>query len=111
MPLYKYIANRVLTYVENLALGAKLSEYHTGFRSFSRAALETLPLERNSNDSVFDNDMLAQAVFVGFYIGEISCPTRYFPDASSINFKRSVKYGLGVLSTTMKFLLARGNIG
>ncbi len=111
MPLYKYIANRVLTYVENLALGAKLSEYHTGFRAFSRAVLETLPLERNSNDFVFDNEMLAQAVFFGFHIGEISCPTRYFPDASSINFKRSVKYGLGVLSTTMKFLLARGNIG
>jgi glycosyltransferase involved in cell wall biosynthesis len=111
MPLYKYVANRFLTYVENLALGAKLSEYHTGFRAFSRAVLETLPLEKNSNDFVFDNEMLAQAVFFGFRIGEISCPTRYFPDASSINFRRSVKYGLGVLSTTMKFLLARRKIG
>ncbi len=110
MPPYKYIANRFLTYVENLALGAKLSEYHTGFRAFSREVLETLPLERNSNDFVFDNEMLAQAVYFGFHIGEISCPTRYFPDASSINFRRSVKYGMGVLSTTLKFLLTKRRI-
>jgi len=111
MPTYKYIANRFLTYIENLALGVKLSEYHTGFRAFSRSVLEALPLESNSNDFVFDNEMLAQAVFFGFHIGEISCPTRYFPEASSINFRRSVKYGMGVLSTTVKFLLAKGNIG
>ncbi|MDI6738428.1 MAG: glycosyltransferase family 2 protein [Nanoarchaeota archaeon] len=105
MPLYKYIANRFLTAIENIALGVKLSEYHTGFRAFSREVLEKLPLEENSDDFVFDNEMLAQAVFFGFRIGEISCPTRYFEDASSINFKRSVKYGFGVLATSLKFLL------
>jgi glycosyltransferase involved in cell wall biosynthesis len=107
MPLYKYVANRFLTLVENLALGAKLSEYHTGFRAFSRGVLETLPLEANSDDFVFDNEMLAQAVYFGFRIGEISCPTKYFEDASSINFRRSVKYGFGVLSTSVKFFLTR----
>ena len=86
MPLYKYIGNRFLTLVENLALGVKLSEYHTGYRAFSRRVLETLPLEKNSDNFVFDNEMLAQAVYFGFKIGEISCPTKYFPDASSINF-------------------------
>jgi glycosyltransferase involved in cell wall biosynthesis len=105
MPLYKYIANRFLTLVENLMLGAKLSEYHTGYRAFSRRVLETLPLEENSDDFVFDNEMLAQAVYFGFNIGEISCPTKYFKDASSINFSRSVKYGFGVLSTSVKFVL------
>ena len=105
MPLYKYIANRFLTAIENIVLGVKLSEYHTGFRAFSREVLEKLPLEENSDDFVFDNEMLAQAVFFGFRIGEISCPTRYFEDASSINFKRSVKYGFGVLATSLKFLL------
>ncbi|MFH1137373.1 MAG: glycosyltransferase family 2 protein [Pseudomonadota bacterium] len=99
MPLYKYIANRFLTVTENLLLGAKLSEYHTGFRAFSREVLETLPLLENSNDFVFDNQMLAQALYFGFSIGEVSCPTKYFPEASSINFSRSVKYGLGVLAT------------
>jgi glycosyltransferase involved in cell wall biosynthesis len=107
MPLYKYIANRLLTLVENLALGVKLSEYHTGFRAFSRKVLETLPLEANSDDFVFDNEFLAQAVYFGFRIGEISCPTKYFEDASSINFSRSVKYGFGVLATSFKFLLQR----
>ena len=107
MPLYKYVANRFLTLVENLALGVKLSEYHTGFRAFSRPVLETLPLEANSDDFVFDNEMLAQAVYFGFRIGEISCPTKYFDDASSISFKRSVKYGFGVLSTSLKFLLMK----
>jgi glycosyltransferase involved in cell wall biosynthesis len=107
MPAYKYVANRFLTLVENLALGAKLSEYHTGFRAFSRAVLETLPLEENSDDFVFDNEMLVQAVAFGFRIGEISCPTKYFEEASSINFRRSVRYGLGVLSTAGKFLLRR----
>ncbi len=110
MPLYKYIANRFLTLAENLALGVKLSEYHTGFRAFSRKVLETLPLEENSDDFVFDNEMLAQSVYFGFRIGEISCPTKYFEDASSINFRRSVKYGLGVLATSLKFLLHRWGI-
>jgi hypothetical protein len=110
MPLYKYIANRFLTFAENLALGVKLSEYHTGFRAFSRKVLETLPLEQNSDDFVFDNEMLAQAVYFGFSIGEISCPTRYFEDASSINFGRSVKYGFGVLETSLKFLIQKWGI-
>ncbi|HTG00784.1 MAG TPA: glycosyltransferase family 2 protein [Nitrospirota bacterium] len=107
MPLYKYIANRFLTFIENLALGIKLSEYHTGYRAFSRAVLEALPLEVNSNDFVFDNEILAQAAYFGFRIGEITCPTKYFSDASSINFRRSVKYGFGVLATSIKFLLQK----
>jgi len=104
MPLYKYIANRFLTAFQNLFLGVKLSEYHTGFRAFSRELLETLPLLENSDDFVFDNQMIAQAVMFGFQIGEISCPTRYFEEASSINFRRSVTYGIGVLSTTVTFV-------
>jgi glycosyltransferase involved in cell wall biosynthesis len=104
MPLYKYISNRFLTAFQNLFLGVKLSEYHTGFRAFSRELLETLPLLENSDDFVFDNQMIAQAVMFGFRIGEISCPTKYFKEASSINFRRSVKYGLGVLATTMGFV-------
>ncbi len=107
MPLYKYIANRFLTFVENLVLGVKLSEYHTGFRAFNRKVLEALPLEANSNDFVFDNEILAQAAYFGFRIGEISCPTKYFADASSISFRRSVTYGFGVLATSMKFLLQK----
>jgi len=107
MPFYKYLANRLLTLAENLALGVKLSEYHTGYRAFNRQVLESLPLEANSDDFVFDNEMLAQAVYFGFRIGEISCPTRYFEDASSINFSRSVKYGFGVLATSFKFLMQR----
>jgi glycosyltransferase involved in cell wall biosynthesis len=107
MPLYKYIANRSLTFVENLALGVKLSEYHTGFRAFTREVLETLPLGENSDDFVFDSEMLVQAVYFGFRIGELSCPTKYFDEASSINFRRSVKYGLGVLASIMKYLLSR----
>lgn len=103
MPVYKYVANRFLTAFQNLFLGVKLSEYHTGFRAFSRELLETLPLLENSDDFVFDNQMIAQAVMFGFRIGEISCPTKYFKEASSINFKRSVKYGLGVLVTTAGF--------
>ncbi|OPX92448.1 MAG: Undecaprenyl-phosphate mannosyltransferase [Syntrophorhabdus sp. PtaB.Bin006] len=110
MPLYKYIANRGLTFLENLALGAKLSEYHTGLRAFSRTLLESLPLEANNDDFVFDNEVLAQAVYFGFRIGEISCPTRYFDDASSTSFKQSVKYGLGVLGVSAKYVLARGGI-
>jgi glycosyltransferase involved in cell wall biosynthesis len=104
MPLYKYISNRFLTAFQNLFLGVKLSEYHTGFRAFSRQLLETLPLLENSDDFVFDNQMIAQAVMFGFKIGEISCPTKYFEEASSINFKRSVKYGFGVLGTTVRFV-------
>ncbi len=110
MPLYKYVANRFLTFIENFALGVKLSEYHTGFRAFSRELLETLPLDENSDDFVFDNEMLAQAAYFGFRIGEISCPTKYFDDASSINFKRSVKYGMGVLATSLKFVLSSWGI-
>jgi glycosyltransferase involved in cell wall biosynthesis len=107
MPFYKYIANRFLTLAENVALGAKLSEYHTGYRAFSSKVLENLPLDENSDDFVFDNEMLAQMFYFGFKIGEISCPTRYFEDASSINFKRSVTYGLGVLSTSAKYVLQK----
>ena len=103
MPFYKYVANRLLTAFQNFFLGIKLSEYHTGFRAFSRELLETLPLLENSDDFVFDNQMIAQAVMFGFKIGEISCPTKYFAEASSINFRRSVKYGLGVLATTLSF--------
>jgi glycosyltransferase involved in cell wall biosynthesis len=107
MPVWKYAANRFLTATENLFLGYKLAEYHTGYRAFSRRLLETLPLEENSDDFVFDNQMLAQAIWFGFHIGEISCPARYFPEASSINFRRSVKYGLGVLGTALEYRAAR----
>jgi hypothetical protein len=110
MPLYKYIANRFLTLFENLLLSYKLSEYHTGYRAFSRKVLESLPLEANSDDFVFDNQMLAQSIYFGFRIGEISCPTRYFAEASSINFRRSVKYGFGVLATSLKFRLQKMHI-
>lgn len=107
MPLYKYVANRFLTLFENLMLGHKLSEYHTGYRAFSREILERLPLEKNSNDFVFDNQMLAQIIWFGYRIGELSCPTKYFTDASSINFRRSVIYGLGVLKTSAQFRLQK----
>jgi glycosyltransferase involved in cell wall biosynthesis len=107
MPRYKYVANRVLTLVENIALQRKLSEYHTGYRAFSRQVLETLPLEENSDDFVFDNEMLAQIVAFGFEIGEVSCPTRYFGEASSIPFRRAVKYGMGVLGVCVKYRLHR----
>ena len=110
MPLYKYISNRFLTAFQNLFLGVKLSEYHTGFRAFSRELLETLPLLENSDDFVFDNQMIAQAVMFGFRIGEISCPTKYVEEASSINFRRSVKYGLGVLATTLSFVVHKMGI-
>jgi glycosyltransferase involved in cell wall biosynthesis len=103
MPLYKYVSNRALTAFQNLLLGSKLSEFHTGYRAFSRKVLETLPLLANSDDFVFDNQILAQAVAFDFRIGEISCPTKYFPDASSINFARSVRYGLGVLATSLEY--------
>src|ERR1700758_59575 len=107
MPLYKYLANRVLTAFENLFLRSKLSEYHTGYRAFSRRVLTELPLLENSDDFVFDNQMLAQCVHFGFRIGEVSCPTKYFKEASSINFRRSVNYGFGVLATTLQFALQR----
>lgn len=110
MPRYKYFANRCLTLFQNLMMGAKLSEYHTGFRAFSRELLEALPLEANSDDFVFDNQMLAQAVLAGARIGEISCPTRYFEEASSINFRRSSIYGVGVLWTSIQFRLAKWGI-
>src|SRR5712664_2445248 len=110
MPLYKYIANRLLTAFENLFLGIKLSEYHTGYRAFSREVLTRLPLRENSDDFVFDNQMLAQCVHFGFRIDEVSCPTKYFEEASSINFRRSVKYGFGVLATTLQFALQRAHI-
>jgi glycosyltransferase involved in cell wall biosynthesis len=105
MPIYKYISNRFLTAFENLFLRVKLSEYHTGYRAFSRKVLTELPLLENSDDFVFDNQMLAQCVYFGFRIGEVSCPTKYFEEASSINFRRSVKYGFGVLATTLEFAL------
>lgn len=107
MPLYKYIANRFLTLFENLLLNHKLSEYHTGYRAFSREVLERLPLEKNSNDFLFDNQMLAQIIWFGYRIGEVSCPTKYFEEASSINFRRSFIYGLGVLKTSIQFRLQK----
>jgi hypothetical protein len=107
MPIWKYLANRGLTLVENVLLGAKLSEYHTGYRAFSRTLLEQIPFERNSDDFAFDNQMLAQILWFGHTIAEVSCPTRYFPEASSINFRRSVQYGLQCLSTALLFRLAR----
>jgi glycosyltransferase involved in cell wall biosynthesis len=110
MPLWKYAANRALTLFENLLLGAKLSEYHSGYRAYSRGLLEALPWPANSDDFVFDNELLAQAIVAGFRIGEISVPTRYFAEASSINFPRSVRYGLGVVRTTVLACLARCGI-
>lgn len=110
MPRYKYVANRLLTAFENLFLGIKLSEYHTGYRAFSREVLTRLPLRENSDDFVFDNQMLAQCVHFGYRIGEVSCPTKYFEEASSINFRRSVQYGLGVVGTTLRFALERAGL-
>jgi len=107
MPLYKYIANRALTFIQNIFLGQKLSEYHTGYRGFTRATIEALPLARNSDDFIFDNQLLSQVIYLGLRVGEISCPAKYFPEASSINFRRSVIYGLGVLRTCVSFRLAR----
>lgn len=107
MPVWKYVSNRFLTAAENILLGAKLSEYHTGYRAFSRELLEKISLAENSDDFVFDNQMLAQILWHGHTIGEVSCPTKYFPEASSINLRRSIKYGMGCLSTGMKFRLAK----
>jgi len=107
MPIYKYVANRLLTAFENFFLRVKLSEYHTGYRAFSREVLTRVPLLENSDDFVFDNQILAQCVHFGFRIGEVSCPTKYFEDASSINFWRSIRYGMGVLATTLQFALQK----
>src|SRR3954469_4176263 len=107
MPRYKYVANRLLTLFQNIVMGQKLSEYHTGYRAWSRKVLETLPLLACSDDFVFDNQMIAQAAWHGFHMGEISCPTKYFPEASSINFRRSCIYGLGVLRTSIEYRLCR----
>ena len=110
MPLWRYAANRALTLAGNLLLGTKVSEFHTGYRAFSRAILERLPLSENSDDFVFDNEILAEVAWQGFAIGEVSCPTSYAPDASSINFIRSVRYGFGCLATGMVFRLARWGV-
>ncbi len=107
MPLYKYIANRFLTFAENLLLNAKFSEYHTGYRAYSKEVLKGIPYHKNSDDFVFDNQFIAQAYYFGYKIGEISCPAKYFEEASSINFKRSVKYGLGVLKTAFDFFASK----
>ncbi len=105
MPLYKYLANRMLTFIQNVLMNQKLAEYHTGYRAFSREILEICPLEENSDDFVFDNQMLAQIAYAGYTIGEVTCPTKYFEEASSINFRRSITYGLGVLRTSLAFRL------
>lgn len=107
MPVYKYVANRALTFAQNVLIGQKLSEYHTGYRAFSRKVLQSLPLLANSDDFIFDNQMLTQCQAWGFRMAEISCPTKYFPEASSINFRRSVKYGLGTLGVSVRYALAR----
>lgn len=110
MPMYKYIANRFLTFFQNVMMGQKLAEYHTGYRAFSKEILERLPLHKNSDDFVFDNEMLGQIAFAGYEMGEVTCPTKYFDDASSINFKRSVQYGLGVLRVSICYRLQRWGI-
>jgi hypothetical protein len=107
MPWWKYVSNRFLTLAENIMMGAKLSEYHSGYRAFSRELLLKLPLEGNSDDFVFDNQMLAQVLWLDYQIAEVSCPTKYFAEASSINFQRSIKYGLGCLNTAIKYRLAK----
>lgn len=110
MPLYKYIANRFLTLTQNILVNQKLSEYHTGYRAFSKEVLEAIPLHKNSDDFIFDNQMLSQIIYKRFPIGEITCPTKYFDDASSINLSRSITYGFGVLSTSFKHLLQRSGL-
>ena len=111
MPRYKYVANRALTLAENILLGAKLSEYHTGYRAFSREVLQSLPLDANSDDFVFDNQMLAEILWRGFRVGEVSCPTKYFAEASSINFSRSLRYGFGCLGTAAAFRMSAWGLG
>jgi glycosyltransferase involved in cell wall biosynthesis len=107
MPVYKFVANRCLTLIQNILLGYKMSEYHTGFRAFRSGVLDVLPFDANSDDFVFDNQLLTQVIYHGFHLGEISCPTRYFAEASSINFSRSVRYGIGVLTTSLRFRMQR----
>ena len=107
MPFYKYLSNRALTFAENLLTGAKLSEYHTGYRAFSRELLEKVPFERNSDNFIFDNQMIAQILWLGYTVAEVSCPTKYFPEASSINFSSSLRYGLGCLATGLTYRLAK----
>ncbi len=109
MPWWKYLSNRLLTFIQNLLMGAKLSEYHTGYRAFARELLEKLPLAHNSDDFVFDNQILAQIIWFGYAIGEVTCPAKYMPEASSINFSRSVRYGLGCLVTGLQFVVAKCN--
>ena len=111
MPLYKYVANRFLTLVQNLLVSYKLSEYHTGYRAFSREVLSTINFNENSDDFVFDNEMLSQIIYADFQIAEVTCPTKYFEEASSINFSRSVKYGLGVLRVSLNHFLQRTKLG
>lgn len=111
MPRYKYFFNRCLTWFQNVMVGQKLSEYHTGYRAFTREVLESVPFMRNSDDFVFDNQMLAQIIYAGFDIGEITCPTKYFEEASSINFRRSCRYGLGVVLTSLQFRLQKWHLG
>jgi hypothetical protein len=110
MPLYKYVANRLLTFLDNIFLGQKLSEYHSGYRAFTREVLLNLPILENSDDFLFDNEIIAQAAYFGYRIGEITAPSRYFKEASSISFKRSIVYGFGVLCTAFKFLLQKTGI-
>ena len=105
MPIYKYFSNRILTLIQNLLLGAKLSEYHTGYRAYSRKVLEDINWKQNSNDFIFDNQFLSQVIYFGFKIGELTCPARYFPEASSINFIRSLNYGIGCIYTAIRFKL------
>ncbi len=111
MPIYKYIANRVLTFIQNVLVNYKLSEYHTGYRAFSRQVLKDIKYHQNSDDFIFDNQMLSQIIYKGYDIAEITCPTKYFKEASSINFKRSVKYGLGVLGVSINHLLCKWGLG
>jgi glycosyltransferase involved in cell wall biosynthesis len=111
MPLYKYISNRFLTLVQNLLMGAKLSEYHTGYRAFTRQVLKAVPLQKNSDDFVFDNQMLSQILYLGFRVAEVTCPAKYFAEASSINFFRSSTYGLGCLWTALLFRLSKWGLG
>jgi len=110
MPIYKYIANRFLTLFQNILMNQKLSEYHTGYRAYKREVLEKIDYNHNSDDFIFDNEFLAQILYNGYEIGEITCPTKYFDDSSSINFQRSVKYGLGVLKTSIKYFLNKNGI-
>jgi glycosyltransferase involved in cell wall biosynthesis len=110
MPIYKYINNRLLTLIQNIMMGEKLSEYHTGYRAFTRKVLETISLYDNSNDFVFDNQMLSQILYAGFRVGEITCPAKYFPEASSINFSRSLQYGFGCLATAVRFRLNKWHV-